>query len=205
MPQVPTDSFYTGFNASYSSWGALFLAYSLPSRTLVFNVVHNSTLMHALPLGFQQVLQAFYSDLAQDAGYGTFTVGGVNYPFPYNPPQFDASSYVAVMMIGMALCMGAASFPIEPVKERERKITHQLTVMGITPRVYWIATFVRDFTLLCIPCAFVLILVWAFSISSLTGPAFLPLVVLLVVFMGPMIMVVHLLGLLFDHYETAQT
>ena len=80
---------------------------------------------------------------------------------------FDVGSYVAIMMIGNALIFAACGFPVDIVKERELKIKHQLSVMGLSSAGYWLSNLIKDLIMLSIPCTLVLILVWAFSVSLL--------------------------------------
>jgi len=80
---------------------------------------------------------------------------------------FDTSSYIALMLIGMALSFPPCGFAIELVKEREINLKHQLLVMGVSPVIYWATNFIRDLCLLLFPCIVIYILIWAFSVPFL--------------------------------------
>jgi len=77
--------------------------------------------------------------------------------------------------------------------------------MGVTPLTYWLSFFSRDVSLYFVLVAVIYILVWAFSIIAMIGPAFLMLFFLILLFIPPMLVFIYVYSMAFDHYQTCQT
>ena len=65
-------------------------------------------------------------------------------------------------------CRDLCSMATFIVTERESKAKHLQTVAGVQPSAYWLSTLLWDFINYCIPAVITIILVFAFSVSSLT-------------------------------------
>jgi len=201
--------FYESFNNSNplnpDFWG--FMVSQLDYSQIIFDylIVFNDSYPHTVPISIQELTNSFLSAQAQFLGFGNFSIHATNYPLPYPVVQFDANSYISFLFIGLALCFAPCGFATELVKEREKKIKHQLSVMGVNPVIYWLSAFTRDFALLSIPAIIVIILIWAMNIESLTGDAFIFVFFLILFFMPTMISFIYLLSMMFDRYQTCQT
>lgn len=81
LQEVPSDGFYeTVSNSSDLSW-AFEVSENTPT-SLHFHTVYDDTLTHILPVSIQVVSEAFYSSLAEIAGFGSFKINLNSYPYP---------------------------------------------------------------------------------------------------------------------------
>jgi len=81
--------------------------------------------------------------------------------------EFNISSFLSIFFFGMALILAPAGFGPDIVKERQEGIKHQLVVMGVPLKIYWLSAFIRDWLFFSITTAICLILIRAISVSTL--------------------------------------
>jgi hypothetical protein len=82
-----------------------------------FTAWYNDTDVHSLPVAINVMNSVLYANLTGN----TTGIKVTNHPFRIENPklQFDAGSYVAVLLIGIALTISPGGFPIILVTERE--------------------------------------------------------------------------------------
>lgn len=77
-------------------------------------------------------------------------------------------SFTAWFLVVLSFPFIAGAFATFVVSERESKAKHLQTVAGVEPSSYWISTFLWDVLNYQIPCWITVILMYAFSIETLT-------------------------------------
>lgn len=160
------DMLTDGLDAAEKSevrFGAMVALESSP----VVSVLLNTTAFHAAPI-FLNALSMAYAD-----SQTSITVR--NAPLPVTKAvdtAFDQLSAIfAVLLIIIAFSFVPASIVVYVVKEREkeRNSKHQQVISGVSIPAYWIANFLWDMTLYCIPLAFTMLVVLAYDLPAFSG------------------------------------
>ncbi|KAJ3158551.1 ATP-binding cassette sub- A member 5 [Geranomyces michiganensis] len=214
MMRGPIDG---GFQISETSEGAANVI------TLFFNGSGDPDTLPAL------ANTVYNSILATQPGAGGTRIQ--SYVKPFNAPDskpFDSKSFISVMLIGYALAQAAAARSIPVVGEREANIVQQLYVMGVPRSVYWLGVAATDMMffgilpgrstrkheeselhsnakLTLFIAVFIVILIFALPLVNYEGPAFLIVLLALLIALPSALAFSYVLSLCFRKQETARS
>jgi ATP-binding cassette subfamily A (ABC1) protein 5 len=169
-----------------------------------FTAWYNDTDVHSLPVAINVMNSVLYANLTGN----TTGIKVTNHPFRIENPklQFDAGSYVAVLLIGIALTISPGGFPIILVTERELRISHQLRVAGLSRLVYWLASLVSDVSLYLTTVVLIIILIPALDLKPFEPQPALGLTVLILFISMPLqTLYAYVWSFAFSKSETCQS
>ena len=155
---------------------------SVASSTSI-NLLVKPTYLHALPMYWSQIVGSSLAALTS-ATLGQAVQQGpalniTMQPLPSPVIPINGNALGSVILLSLSLAILPFTLSVEIVREKKLGIRHQLLVMGLNPFVYWIATLVRDLLIYSILGLSTVILILAFQIPCLNGPALFPLILCL--------------------------
>lgn len=198
--------------------------YSIPSS---YTVMHNTSSTHAVAAWHGELIESIFQTCANhttnillNAGAPStmFPKGKIKYVAKDHPLPITAQQALAIrvilslltaIFILVPLCYIPAAFVAFLVKERVSKSKHLQIVSGVSPYLYWLATYVWDMTLFAILTLFIIIAMFMFGtnvaqvfIGSVEST--LALFCLLLVYGASSIPLCYLYSFWFVNFSTAQ-
>ncbi|XP_072168499.1 cholesterol transporter ABCA5-like [Diadema setosum] len=174
----------------------------------MFTTFYNDTALHSLPVlisTMSNVLLGIYNSTS-DPNTPVITAASHPFPKPAELPEYGFSSGILfVFLFGFGLNFVPVGFPVDRVKEREKKIKAQLRIQGIDTLSYWGSVFVIDAGQLLFVGIIGIIVMVAIQVPSLTtGGAIFCFLIGMVFYVPIATIQAYCVGFVFDKFETAQ-
>ena len=136
----------------------IFLQFDASKTTVVFD----PTSAHS------DMLPSYLNALHNSECPAQHSISAFLQPLPFKTGAvFDATTFNAVLYIGIALSIIPGGFVIDLVRDRKLKTKHQLFTAGVPMPAYFIAYLLMDILLMAIPVSVGLILMLAMDVTPL--------------------------------------
>eukprot|EP00040_Diaphanoeca_grandis_P036202 m.230022 g.230022 ORF g.230022 m.230022 type:complete len:1672 (+) comp33570_c0_seq1:40-5055(+) len=170
-------------------------------------LVYNSSFYSSLPFFIGPVIaklleqQAEFFDDVLANNHTQFSSA----PLAYKPKvMFDASSFNAILTIGIAISAVPPGFAIALVFERFVRIKHQLFTAGVSAQVYFPSHFIYDTLQMALPCVTALILTLVADVKPLIGPAFGATFISMILYIPLTVLLVYVMSYMFKDPGSCQ-
>jgi ATP-binding cassette subfamily A (ABC1) protein 3 len=186
---------------------------AIPESLLPYSssILHNTTCIHALPIATAEITKALYASLMGTSSV-VYSVSSQPLPTQSNA-NLQLLAYLAVLaslFILLPFSYFPGTFTVFVVKERVVKSKHLQMVSGLSPILYWLASYIWDLLNYAAIAFSVMCLVWIFGfakglsqdvLQSLSNPAF---GLLLLVYGAAVVPLSYMFSFFFDNARTAQ-
>jgi ABC-type multidrug transport system ATPase subunit len=186
--------------------------FGLPSP---YTIMHNSSSPHAIALYHGQLMESSFRSCSPYAGIPDDPPQYLikNHPLPLTRRQtLEIRVILALftsLFILVPLCYIPSIFIVFVVQERANKCKHLQLVSGVSPYLYWIATYLWDLSLFSLLALFIMLGFAIYGSSSAaifigSQEAFTATVLLLLLYGASSIAISYLYSLGFENHSTAQ-
>eukprot|EP00924_Labyrinthula_sp_SR-Ha-C_P016702 maker-scaffold_6-snap-gene-12.1-mRNA-1 protein AED:0.16 eAED:0.16 QI:0/0/0/1/1/1/3/0/2699 len=173
---TPVETFFNETDDSVSYVDDDEICFVQPNLRYGYTLLVNTTALHAIPIGVNEINQALLRSSLTNASIGNIlpSITVTNHPLPRTSQDQQILQAIIAFITAIFALLAFAFIPGPMIsyavmeKEESVQIKHLQFVSGTSIGAYWLASYAFDLVVFLVPCSLALMLIQLFEITSFT-------------------------------------